>query len=138
MSNILAVFDMNHPGIVLVHQMREKGMFEHEIQAKLLNDEVELQQRVNGAYLGKHIPRIPTQDDINKLRILEVACVYSSIDDIYAPCAFEKIAKIQTGINPFFGGATMSAEWQNRRDSYEATRKPTAKRHGTIIRFKPK
>jgi hypothetical protein len=138
MSEIQAVFDMNHPGIALVHQMRQRGMFEHEIQAQLLNDEVELQQRVNGAYLGKHIPRIPTQDEINKLRTLEVACVYSSIDDIYAPRALEKIAKIQTGINPYFGGSTMSAEWQNRRDSYEATRKPIAKRHGTVISFRPR
>jgi hypothetical protein len=135
MSATDTIFDMEHPGIVMVHSMRERGLHDDEIRAQLTKAELALQQDVNGGYIGKHIPRIPTQDEIDTLRTLEVASVYSSIFDLSSSGAMEKIAKVQAGLNPYFNGSTMSAQWQKRRDNHLATQKPKAKRHTTILAF---
>ena len=136
MSATDTIFDMEHPGIAMVHSMREQGLYDDEIRAQLTKAELALQQDVNGGYIGKHIPRIPTQDEIDTLRTFEVASVYSSISDLSSSGAMEKIAKVQVGINPYFNGSTMSAEWQNRRDNHLATQKPAVKRHSTVLAFK--
>lgn len=136
MSVTSTIFDMNHPGISLVHEMRRTGMHEDTIRVRLLSEEIELQQRVNRDIIGKHIPRIPTQEEINRLRVLEVACVYSSINDLSSAGNMQKIAKVQLGMNPYFNGQTMSAQWQNTRDNHIAHSKPTIKKHGTVLTFK--
>lgn len=130
MSKKVYSLDSNHAGIQMVNRMRSAGQFDEDIRNEISRHETALQQRVNGQIIGKTMAHVPTEDEIEKLRTLEVARTYVDAEDMSKRDSLEKVAKAQHGISPSHGGKSMSGTWQQMRDDHLAAKAPSAAKPG--------
>jgi hypothetical protein len=130
MSKKVYSLDSNHAGIQMVNRMRSAGQYDDDIKVEISKHEASLQQRVNGQIFGKTVAHVPTEDEITKLRTLEVAQAYLNAEDMSKRDSLEKVAKAQHGISPSHGGKSMSGTWQQMRDDHLAAKAPSAAKPG--------
>jgi hypothetical protein len=130
MKNKTYSLDSNHAGIQMVNRMRNAGKFDEDIRNEISRHETALQQRVNEKIIGKTMPHVPTEDEIDKLRTFEVARAYVDAEDMSKRDSLEKVAKAQHGVSPSHGGKSMSGVWQQQRVDHLAAKAPEAAKPG--------
>lgn len=102
-------YDPQHPGIQMVEKMRER-MPDEDIKTQLSKESAALQVRVNSGN-----SRLD-QDQIDRLKLLEVAQTYVGVADIRNPTAQAKLVNVQQGLSAT-GNALMSTQWQRMLDN---------------------